>query len=318
MPIECYAQRLLNPFRGTMQVIKFASAEAVSTDGLHWDIYVSNEALRQGLDGPVQVSDIRYGSWSAGRGLKRGPIYPSADFRRMEAMAAVVYEHLLQVRERVPFPLRDRFELWLLDRSGLPFALLESRLEAPQALPETGLVWRPGLAARARFGTDEAAGACADRLAAAVAANAAEAPALQWFERSQDGGGTGLLGLNLVPAWLGRILPAAAFPELLLGRPESPEAGRLVEAFQAWQAVWLLTLPLSQAMRTRLEREARRQVTLVEGLVRLYPEIVDPTVLNAARVEARLLQSQEAASAGEADDMATFYIELNPAGGNYT
>lgn len=38
MQIECYAQRLLNPFRGTMQVVKYASAEAVSTDGVHWDI----------------------------------------------------------------------------------------------------------------------------------------------------------------------------------------------------------------------------------------------------------------------------------------
>ena len=50
MTIECYAQRLLNPFRGTVHTIRYASAEAVTTDGVHWDIYVSNDELARDLE----------------------------------------------------------------------------------------------------------------------------------------------------------------------------------------------------------------------------------------------------------------------------
>jgi hypothetical protein len=47
--VEYYSQRLLNPFRGCIQVIRDEAAEAVSMDGVHWDIYVSNDALLEGL-----------------------------------------------------------------------------------------------------------------------------------------------------------------------------------------------------------------------------------------------------------------------------
>jgi hypothetical protein len=86
MPIRCYAQRLLNPFRGVMNVIEYQAAEAVTLDGVQWDIYVRNAELVKDLAQAerVQTSDIRYGSWSAAQGLKRGPIQPSEDFLRME------------------------------------------------------------------------------------------------------------------------------------------------------------------------------------------------------------------------------------------
>ena len=45
----CYSQRLLNPFRGTICCIQYQSAEAVTADGVKWDIYVSNEGLLAGL-----------------------------------------------------------------------------------------------------------------------------------------------------------------------------------------------------------------------------------------------------------------------------
>src|SRR3569832_1121778 len=48
MQIECYAQRLLNPFRGVVHTIRYQSAEAVTTDGVEWDIYVANDARRPG------------------------------------------------------------------------------------------------------------------------------------------------------------------------------------------------------------------------------------------------------------------------------
>jgi hypothetical protein len=69
-----------------MNVIEYEAAEAVTVDGIHWDIYVRNAELVKDLDksSRVQTSDIRYGSWSVAQGLKRGPIQPSEDFLRME------------------------------------------------------------------------------------------------------------------------------------------------------------------------------------------------------------------------------------------
>jgi len=97
MTPTCYAQRLLNPFRGVMNIIEYEGAEAVTTDGLHWDIYVRDTTLVEDLaDGhKVQTSDIRYGSWSEKQGLKRGAIYPSDDFKMLEHRGAILYEYLL-------------------------------------------------------------------------------------------------------------------------------------------------------------------------------------------------------------------------------
>lgn len=312
MRIECYAQRLLNPFRGTMQVIKYASAEAVSTDGVHWDIYVSNDELRRGLEGQVQTSDIRYGNWSADKGLKRGPLYPSEDFRRMEIMGAVVYEHLLRVHEQVPFPLQDRYEYWLLDRIGQPLALIDSVLTEAAMDSARAPRWRPGLAAQARFrsmGVDpDGVPTAADILGDYVNDLAGEMPSAQWFERRGGAEAIGLGGANLSEGQQGRHLAADAFPDLLLRRSGHDEAHhRLIEDFLAWQAVWLLTLPLPGADRTHLEGLVRRQPELVEGLCRLYPEVLDEAAINAARIEAMLLKSQAQDIKPEADEMSSLY-----------
>ena len=146
MRIEYYSQRLLNPFRGVMNVIRYRAAEAVTTDGIGWEIYVSNDELLAGLDPHthVQTSDIRYGHWSQQGGLKRGPIFPSEDFKRMEAMGAVVYAALLQHHAQLPFPLRDRYELWLLDRAQQPLCLLDSVVDEEDIVLDVPLRWRAG------------------------------------------------------------------------------------------------------------------------------------------------------------------------------
>ncbi|TNF95946.1 MAG: hypothetical protein EP297_11185, partial [Gammaproteobacteria bacterium] len=128
--ILCYSQRLLNPFRGVMNCIRYQSAEAITTDGLNWDIYVSNDALLEDLEiiGHAQTNDVRYGSWSVEKGLRRGPIIPSEDFHQLELMGHVVYEYLLSVHGELPFPFKDNYELWLLDSCQQPLALLNSAI----------------------------------------------------------------------------------------------------------------------------------------------------------------------------------------------
>jgi len=152
----CYAQRLLNPFRGVMNIIEQQGAEAVTTDGLHWDIYVRDTTLVADLaDGhTVQTGDIRYGSWSQQQGLKRGAIYPSNDFKLLEHRGAIIYEYLLDHFHEVPFALRDHYELWLLDGQGLPLALLHSATCEQDIELDCRIDWRAGRDCSRHFQSD--------------------------------------------------------------------------------------------------------------------------------------------------------------------
>jgi len=315
MQIECYAQRLLNPFRGVVHVIRYLSAEAVTTDGIEWDIYVANDALLDGLGRAgrrAQISDIRYGHWSAETGLKRGPLYPSNDFRRLEEMGAVVYEHLLRMHRTVPFAFRDQFELWLLDRHDQPLALLHSVCADSETDTKPPLDWRAGMAAQERFqsaaiaGLDESAGEYLTRYVNSLASGVA-----QWFRRSDDGAGLGLHTLRGSDELHGRVLETDAFPPLFIATAGMDAAhARLVHDYHAWQAPWMLLLPqLDAAARGTLEACACRQAELIEKHCRLYPAVVDRAALQAARVEAALVRGLPRKNRQD-DALPMFYSEL--------
>lgn len=315
MQIECYAQRLLNPFRGAVHTIRYRSAEAVTTDGIEWDIYVANDALLDGLGRAgkrAQISDIRYGHWSAEKGLKRGPLYPSDDFKRLEDMGAVVYEHLLKVHRDVPFAFLDHFELWLLDRNDQPLALLHSVRADSETDTRPPLDWRAGMAAQERFqssaiaGLTESAGVYLTRHVNSLASGV-----VQWFRRSDDGAGLGLHTLRGGEHLRGRVLDAEAFPPLFIATAGMDAAHtRLVHDYHAWQAPWMLLLPhLDTATRSALEASACQQAESIEKHYRLYPAVLDRPALQAARVEAALVRSQPR-PANQDEVMPMFYIEL--------
>jgi hypothetical protein len=316
MQIECYAQRLLNPFRGVVHTIRVESAEAVTTDGLEWDIYVANDALLDGLGRAGKralISDIRYGHWSAEGGLKRGPLYPSDDFRRLEEMGAVVYEHLLKAHREVPFKFRDAFELWLLDRNDQPLALLHSVRADSETDTQPPLDWRAGMAAQEAFrsaaiaGLNEPAAVYLTRHVNGLSSGVA-----QWFRRADDGAGLGLHTRKGGDALRGRVLDTDAFPPLFIATAGMDAAHtRLVNDYHAWQAPWMLLLPqLDRATRSALEACACQQAELVEKHCRLYPEVIDRATLQAARVEAALVRSQPRPQK-EDEEVPMFYIELN-------
>ena len=315
MQIECYAQRLLNPFRGVVHVIRYQSAEAVTTDGIEWDIYVANDALLDGLGRAgrrARISDIRYGHWSAEKGLKRGPLFPSDDFKRLEHMGAVVYEHLLGVHRELPFEFHDPFELWLLDRHEQPLALLHSVRTDSETDTKPPLDWRAGMAAQEQFqsaaiaGLTESAGAYLTRYVNSLASGVA-----QWFRRSDDGAGLGLHTLKGGDHLRGRVLEADAFPPLFIATAGMDAAHtRLVHDYHAWQAPWMLLLPnLDAATRSALEAAACQQAESIEKHCRLYPAVIDRAALQAARVEAALMRSQPRARQPD-EAMPIAYIEL--------
>jgi hypothetical protein len=325
MTIECYAQRLLNPFRGTMHTIKYESAEAATLDGIHWDIYVANEQLLEDLNVGTwtQVSDIRYGKWSVDSGLKRGPLYPSEDFRRMEEMGATVYEHLIRVHDQVPFAFRDHYELWLLDAEGQPLALLDSVVEEKAMALDRDIDWRAGFAARDRFSSSAMAElgdavpetlSAADYLTCYINARAGASPAAQWFLRNPDGTGAALEGIGLSQRFEGRTLGLETFPQLLISVVgHDPAHSRLIGDFLTWQAPWLLSLPgLDATARRALEQQAREQALMVFDFHRLYPEVIDREGMRAALVEAVMRRSQPMPEKEKNDTLPTYYIELNP------
>lgn len=324
MDFECYAQRLLNPFRGVINTIRHESAEAVTADGVQWDIYVSNESLQRDLAGRgrAQVSDIRYGRWSAADGLKRGPIFPSEDFRAMEAMGTVVFNHLLNVHEQIPFPFTDIFELWLLDKESRPLALIDSASELEAIKLNQPCSWRPGQNCRSTFtspaarelGIDsEQQGALADHLSTYVNSRTADRASAQVFRRAPDGSGEGLYGITLEDRLEGRTLDSGAFPELLLDtRTHDDLHSRLIHDFTCWQAPWLLLLPtLDTGLRREYEQHARVQAIKVADQYHLYPAIIDREVIDSARIEARLRKTVPEKKSDEFS-LSPFYLELDP------
>ncbi len=311
--IHTYAQRLLNPFRGVVNVIKYESAEAVTMDGVHWDIYVANDSLQAGLKGRAQISDIRYGCWSKAEGLKRGPLYPSDDFKRLEAQGHVVYAYLRTHHLDVPFAFTDFFEQWLVDAQKQPMALLHSVLTEEEARAEmsskTPAHWRAGYAAEEQFHSSFSS----KRNAAEVLNDWINRRAfgVEWVARLPDGSGLSLLD--------GHSMSASQFPDLFLEPDQhEPPYAQLISDYLGWQAPWLLLLDtLAPETRRVMETLARMRAAEMIKHHHLYPELIDPAQLKAAQVEMALRNRRPEHEEASHTSMSPFYIELNPASGEY-
>lgn len=323
MVFRVYAQRLLNPFRGVMNIIEYQGAEAVTTDGRHWDIYVRDTGLVEDIANAhkVQTSDIRYGSWSLQDGLKRGTIYPCDDFRVLEHRGALVYEYLLKHHNDVPFPLEDRIELWLLDEKNLPLGLLDSAVSEEDIELDCPIDWRAGRECRKHFysprmldlqETAQTEAGAGEYLTRHINKRAGERPQAQWFRRKPDGCGEGLSGINLETGLQDRRLPDSAFPTYFLREDDNSRPHRqLIQDYLAWQAPCLLLLQnLATPARRRFERLATSRALSVDKQYRLYPAILDEAAIKTARVEATL-RSNAAQEDEEEKTLATYYIELN-------
>lgn len=331
MVMHSFSQRQLNPYRGVVRVIRHGGAEAVTQDGWHWDLYVSNQALLDDMGEEanahrhrVLVSDIRFGRWSPDQGLKRGPIYPSDDFRRMEQEGAALFAYLREVHEAPVFPFADIYELWLLDAQLRPLALLASVSDMSEMDLDLPLAWRVGDAARANFSCDGMENP-AETLAAQVRLLATLQPAAIWVQRETGvyGNGDGSVlerisadgGKRKQLANLPTRLPASAFPRYFLAETGHGESfAALARAYLDWQAPCLLMLPsLPREERCRLEMLARSQAAQVEKHHRLYPECVDAAQIQAARVEAMLCRAQPLHTE-EYGFASMVYIELSDDG----
>ena len=278
-----YAFRRLNPFRGVVHVADVGEAAAHTYDGVTWHIR-SDDGY-----GWVRPSGV----WVEGEGLQAGQAAGQGDI-----LAA------LESRPRLPFPLVDSLELWLLDKAdGLPLALLGSERPSRHAPGEIEPDWQPFVLTYTGFrsptlaerdaGNPRGATPHRDVLARIVNQAARPYPAAQWFRRAQDGGGEGLEGLRLEPEWEGRQLGPEAFPELIVREDWNNRLEQsVINDYHNWLAPSLLLLPrLAPATRERLEKSATLRPRALLKVHRLLPEVHDRDRLNAALVAARLEES---------------------------
>ncbi|MET0104293.1 MAG: hypothetical protein ABW072_04000 [Sedimenticola sp.] len=303
--VRHYAVRRLNPFQGVIQVLQILNGRAISLDGVHWELQVESKRPDDlwGAESPGEpvLEYLQFGSWSESGGLRKVPAHPFLDLTGMMRTAEALIGQLKSETLSTPFPLVDRFELWLLDKKQrLPLALIASSTVAPDTSIQAPGTWECADKVHGDFDSPNADDASPSdhgesdphphisALERAVNAEAGDGVS-QWFERQPEGDGIGLVHpgkeeLN------GRLMKRDQFPELLLREKWNDRYEQLLVAdYLAWTSPVLLELQLlSRETRQRLEQAAQRHALEVDANWRLYPEIIEQGFLKAARVEARL------------------------------
>lgn len=296
-----YSQRMLNPFHGIVNIVEVDGADAVCCDGKTWTLFVHSEddyvVLDDGSRRKVETPDIKFGVWSEQYGLQRSPVRNPVDYEFVDHIGRYLLEVIKLKASSMPFPLQDRYELWLLDSAfDLPLALIASGCHRAEISRDVPLKWRAGMVAKNHFkvtpylASTLAGENPANRVGRIVNDASGRRARAQWFYRSEKGIGQGLLGVDAGSHLNGRVLPPEAFPEQLLRShwPDEIEQN-LVRAYLDWQAPWLLMLQhLSDATRDRLEQAAGQRAMLLAESHTLFPKILDNARIVTARVEASL------------------------------
>lgn len=280
-----YGVRRLGPYLGVIQVIDVGDACAYSTNGHTWRIR-QQTASGQFRWGVTQVSDGNVD-----------------DVRIVNADTLV---EALRNHPPVPFPVRDRFELWLLsNKSRMPLALLRTRYKARDMEQVNDPHWRPFLMTDTEFVSPTLLSReqenprrgwplpHRDQLESQVNVASRPLPAAQWFERHKDGSGTGREGLRLRDEEIGRTLGSEAFPELLISEDwQNDNQAGLVADYHDWYAASLLAHQnLSRKTRARLEQAACKRPQTLLANYPLIPEILDQDPIDVALVSARLMNA---------------------------
>jgi hypothetical protein len=280
-----YGVRRLGPYLGVIQVIDVGDACAYSTNGHTWRIrqQTASGRLRWGV---MQISDGNLD-----------------DVRIVNADNLV---EALQNQPPVPFPIRDCFELWLLNnKTRKPLALLRTRYKALDMERVNDPHWRPFLMTDTQFVSPTLEKLekeknrrgwpipHRDQLESQVNVASRPMPAAQWFERRTDGSGTGRQGLRISEEEIGRRLDTEDFPELLISENwEDDTKSGLVADYHDWYAASLLVHQnLSRTTRERLEQAACRRPQALLASYPLVPEIIDQDAIDVALVSARLMNA---------------------------
>lgn len=317
---HCYSQRMLNPFRGVMNIIDTGNADAVSTDGKVWTLYLRDTNLQNiANDGDmnIEVPDIRFGIWSTDSSLKRCPLLNTMNYDAIQTAGLALLETVKYHAKQVPFDLADHYELWLLDKHmDLPLALLhsecfKSELSEPEYTP-----WTSGMHCRENFQSqylfenspENNSENHAQWIAEKINTAAGNQPKVQWFLRDKNRNGIGLKCSCANSRLENRTLPKRFFPKLLINhRWVNEPINTVVKDYLGWHSPWLLLLQhFGDATRALLESMACTQQALtVDAQQQLYPKIINEKAIKAARVEALIRKANGEVSSHQRNiDMA--------------
>lgn len=310
MKAYCYSQRILNPFRGVMNIITTGKADAVTIDGINWSLYI-HDTFASHHDDPeefanIELPDIRYGEWSKKAGLKKAPVLPCYHYDEVQEAGEELLQAIFEYAEKIPFTFRDNYELWLLDEEHhQPLALLDSVCSKQEIYAPTTLQWRAGNRCRQYFNSTVIPAVeeetHADILNQLVNARAGKNPAAQWFFRKDDGYGLGVEVINIDEKYVRREMSPRMFPRMFVEQQwDSDSECALFEEFINWLSPWLLLMDfLSDSKRQSFENTARQHALLVEEMHLLYPKVINEKDINAARVEAALRKAAPASDESE-------------------
>ena len=277
--IKTYSQRNLPPYYGQVQIAESERARALSLDGQLWEIqflYFGNSA----------VTDINNGTKGIKHSYRRVASISHDDIRQKKIGKQIegqtVDDRILELTDflaqvSLPFPAADHHEYWLLDaKDQSPLALIFScknseQMDGYPSRPEWTAL--PSAVMPIEMTEDEKSYAAAPvnyRLERLIAEQAGTNPKAEWFKRSAD--------------------ERLSFPPLMVKQDwQEEESIDLCQRYLQRQAPRLLMLHgLSQELRGQLEIDARAHALEVERFYPLYPEIIDQTLMDAIRVEARL------------------------------
>ena len=297
---QLYSIRRLCPFRGSLQIIELPNARALSADGKSWELQIASrqpDTLWGSINTkPTDQQFFNFGIWSADQGLRQVPVNPIMDISAMLNDSATLLAAIKQNQAKVPYPLADHYEYWLLDKTMQPLALLASTNSLNKIDLATQSVWLATLKQEQylfnQVPQDNVKHSPAERLQLFVEDAAGPQLAAQWFSRNNNGDADGMSG-SMPPELVGRQLSASHFPELLVREQwDNHEQQKLFSEYIAWTAPLLLTLhSLSTDKRHQLEKLSAHRPEVVEKFWHVYPEIVDQHLMTRIRVAARLKNS---------------------------
>jgi len=271
----------MTPFQGTFQTIAVNNAEAESTDGNEWVIYLTHESIVS----HTGLAEVRYGTWTQATGLMQAKIHGVADLSTHEQCLPELIKALETHASQTPFPLIDHYEFWLLDEATQhPLALLDTtNIEADTNPQHFAGEWRPSQSVANSFQSEY--GDFED-LMALVNKAAGKAHRAIWYKR--DSAGNGINADN-------HELAADKFPSLLVQKDYFENNNqRLIQDYFYWDAPALLQLHhLTTRQRQELESYAWQQPLKVEHLHHFYPESLDKNGLEVALVKAKLIGKSE-------------------------
>ncbi|MFO8025502.1 hypothetical protein [Thiohalophilus sp.] len=278
-----YSKKLLLPFIGVVQVAELGWGRALSLDGKNWALRYAQNDNREVRSGPFR-DDPRVNFSLVvnidGDRLETRAVHPSLEPERVQLDSQQLCDALCDVR--IPFRAGDRYEYWLLDGiDERPLALLHSCVdEQEMQLPVPSPEWLAMPAAELAIPDPQAPAqaTCLPpvnyRLQKQIEERAGSKPRAAWFERTTT-------TENFPPC-------------LIMDEWADPECQRLCDLYLQRLAPRLLMMPgLPHTVRQQLEQVACDQVFEVERFYPLYPEVIDDSLLNAARVEARLRRAND-------------------------